>query len=102
MASLENVEQELKSFIGRHDRATAETKSRLLAVEQRITAPRSFGDDTGSETKAIAPKDPQTGTPILSKNHRLSDNLPGEKRGLDPGKYLRGLITGSWEGAPEE
>jgi HK97 family phage major capsid protein len=85
------IEEGLRTFIGEH-------KARLLAIEQRMTAPR-VGDDTPSEVKA--PIDPQTKMPILGRQHKMWDNLP-EKRGLDAGKYFKGLITGSWEGAPEE
>ena len=104
MATFESIEQELKSFIGRHDRATAETKSRLLALEQRATAPAGLGDDTGSESKTIAPRDRQSGMPILTKSHKFGDNLPAgyEKRGLDFGKMLKGMVTGNWSEAGEE
>jgi HK97 family phage major capsid protein len=40
MPSLDAVEQELKSFIGRNDRKRAELEARMLQVEQHLTAPR--------------------------------------------------------------
>ena len=100
--SLESMEDALKSFIGRHDKERSELKARMLTMEQHITAPSLQGVDTGSETKTMAPRDPQTGMPILGRQHKMVDNLPGEKRGLDAGRYFKGLLTGSWEGAPEE
>jgi HK97 family phage major capsid protein len=99
------LEGELKSFIGRNSKANAEQDLRLIAIEQRLTAPTGLG---GSDTihsdsnSGPAPKDLATGIPILGKSHRLVDNLPESKRGLDAGKFLKGFITGSWEGAPEE
>jgi HK97 family phage major capsid protein len=80
-----------------------EVNSRLLCIEQKLTAPRGGGVGNGGngETKA-APRDPQTGIPILGREHKMLENLPGERKGLDAGRYFRGLITGFWEGAGEE
>ena len=105
MATLEAIEQELKSFIGRNDRKRSEFEARMLHVEQRLTAPTGGLSGPGTESQSKegpAPRDQKTGLPILRKSHRLADNLPSENRGLDAGKYLRGLITNDWTGAPEE
>jgi HK97 family phage major capsid protein len=102
--TLATVEQDLKSFIGRNSRTNAEQDARLIAIEQKLTAPRG-GSEYLPESKSAgpAPKDQKTGLPILTKSHRLADNLPpGEVRGLDAGKYLRGVITNDWTGAVEE
>jgi len=103
---MSSIEGSLKSFIGRNDRARAEHEARMLALEQRLTAVRGSGSGPGAESESTAgpaPRDHKTGLPILTKRHRLADNLPtGESRGLDAGKYLRGLITNDWSGAPEE
>ena len=104
MATFESIERDLKSFVGRHDKNQSEFSARMLAVEQRLTTNLS-GSGPGSQSESTAgpaPKDQKTGLPILTKSHRLADNLPGENRGLDAGKYLRGLITNDWSGAPEE
>jgi HK97 family phage major capsid protein len=109
MANVEELfgklEGELKSFVGRHSKANAEQDCRLRAIEQKLTAPSLGGSEYLPESKSTgpAPKDQKTGLPILNKSHRLAENLPpGEVRGLDAGKYLRGLITNDWAGAPEE
>jgi HK97 family phage major capsid protein len=89
------LEDEIKNWKGTQD-------ARFLAIEQKLTAPRGGAGNGGNgETKA-APRDPQTGIPILGREHKMLDNLPGERKGLDAGKYLRGLITGNWEQAGEE
>ena len=89
---LSSIEGGLKSFIGRNDKARAEMDMRMLAVEQRLTAPRTGSEYLpDSKSTGPAPKDQKTGLPILTKSHKLADNLPpGEVRGLDAGKYLRG------------
>lgn len=105
MATLEAIEQELKSFIGRNDRKRSEFETRMLHIEQRLTAPTGGLSGPGTESQSKegpAPRDQKTGLPILTKSHRLTDNLPSENRGLDAGKYLRGVITNDWAGAPEE
>jgi HK97 family phage major capsid protein len=79
-----------------------EQKARLLIVEQALTAPNKGG--TYTESKAIAPRDAMSGMPILSKSHKFVDNMPAgfEKKGLDIGRLLKGMVTGNWTGAAEE
>jgi hypothetical protein len=65
----------------------------LLAIEQKMVRP-TFGVDRERESKTIAPRDAETGMPILSKSHQLVDNLPAnyERRGLDCGRYFKGSL----------
>jgi HK97 family phage major capsid protein len=41
-------------------------------------------------------------TAALTKEQRMADVVRGEGRNLSIGKYMRGLLTGAWDGAREE
>src|SRR5438132_6567486 len=49
---LTELEQEVKSFVGRHDKKQSELSSRLLALEQHATAPVG-GPFNGYESKSL-------------------------------------------------
>ena len=52
-----------------------------------------------------APVDPNSGLPILGREHRMLDNMAfegGRPPHLDFGKWCRGAATGNWTDAPEE
>jgi HK97 family phage major capsid protein len=98
---LDALHGNLTTWQEKHDGRLRETDARLLIIEQKITAPTGGGGGGNGETK-VAPRDPKTNIPILGREHKMLDNLPGERRGLDGGRYFKGLITGNWEGAGEE
>jgi HK97 family phage major capsid protein len=107
---IQDMSRELKAFtdaskktLDQLEYSQKESSMRLLAVEQRLSAPRGQGgprEDPGQK----APIDEQSGLPILTKAHKVIDNLPDgeERKGLDLGRFLRGVATGSWQGAAEE
>jgi HK97 family phage major capsid protein len=98
----------LTSFGDAFESFKTKQNERLFAIEQRLGAPTGGPGGPGNPSPGLkAPIDPVLRTPILSKEHKLIDNLVplpggGERPKLDFGKWLKGAVTGNWDGAPEE
>jgi HK97 family phage major capsid protein len=99
---LEGIESALQSFI-------SEQKSRLLGIEQKVVGMRGGPGESAGLGSAIETKAPvdSLGRAWLGPEHKMVHNLPalpnGEARKkLDFSKWLRGVVTGHWDGAADE
>jgi HK97 family phage major capsid protein len=100
-AKIKEIEEKFGPFV-------SGVKDRLVALEQHATRPTGGPGAGGAPgTGEKAELDPVLGLPILTKSHRLVDNLPGNRdrsseQKLNFGKWLRGAVTGNWTNAEAE